>query len=183
MSPIGECGFAAEIPAFAGMEMLFLPKAKKSILTSALPPLPFRRKPESHSRDSENFPRSGTLQWSPVGECGFAAEIPAFAGMEVWENIFLPPAACGGGVKIRKANFWGVENLPPTPNKKNHPQARRAKNSASINTGLPVARFPGVHAVPAISKCAHAGQSEKCERNAAAVIAPPGRPPMLAKSA
>ena len=45
--------------------------------------LPFRRKPESHSRNSENFPRSGTLQWSPVGECGFAAEIPAFAGMEV----------------------------------------------------------------------------------------------------
>ena len=32
--------------------------------------IPFRRKPESHSRDSENFPRSGTLQWSPVGECG-----------------------------------------------------------------------------------------------------------------
>ena len=49
---------------------------------SASPFLPFRRKPESHSRDSENFPRSGTLQWSPVGECGFAAEIPAFAGME-----------------------------------------------------------------------------------------------------
>ena len=47
-----------------------------------LPLLPFRRKPESHSRDSENFPRSGTLQWSPVGECGFAAEIPAYAGME-----------------------------------------------------------------------------------------------------
>ena len=33
--------------------------------------LPFRRKPESHSRDSENFPRSGTLQWSPFGECGY----------------------------------------------------------------------------------------------------------------
>ena len=46
--------------------------------------IPFRRKPESHSRDSENFPRSGTLQWSPVGECGFAAEIPAFARMEMF---------------------------------------------------------------------------------------------------
>ena len=41
--------------------------------------IPFRRKPESHSRDSENFPQSGTLHWSPVGECGFAAEILAFA--------------------------------------------------------------------------------------------------------
>ena len=63
------------------------PPAKQPVSTS--PPakknfqeFPFRRKPESHSRDSENFPRSGTLQWSPIGECGFAAEIPAFAGME-----------------------------------------------------------------------------------------------------
>ena len=53
--------------------------------------IPFRRKPESHSRDSENFPRSGTLQWSPVGECGFAAEIPAFAGMEVIVAVPPPP--------------------------------------------------------------------------------------------
>ena len=53
--------------------------------------IPFRRKPESHSRDSENFPRSGTLQWSPVGECDFAAEIPAFAGMEVIVAVPPPP--------------------------------------------------------------------------------------------
>ena len=53
--------------------------------------IPFRRKPESHSRDSENFPRSGTLQWSPIGECGFAAEIPAFAGMEVLLIVAVPP--------------------------------------------------------------------------------------------
>ena len=59
--------------------------------------IPFRRKPESHSRDSENFPRSGTLQWSPVGECGFAAEIPAFAGMEVIVAVPPPPHSRAGG--------------------------------------------------------------------------------------
>ena len=69
-----------EIPAFAGMGI----KGGNgdTFNFAALPLLPFRRKPESHSRDSENVPRSGTLQWSLVGECGFAAEIPAFAGME-----------------------------------------------------------------------------------------------------
>ena len=61
--------------------------------------LPFRRKPESHSRDSENFPRSGTSQWSPVGECGFAAEIPAFAGME---DMFYPPPLTGKGASARR---------------------------------------------------------------------------------
>ena len=62
--------------------------------------IPFWRKPESHSRDSENFPRSGTLQWSPVGECGFAAEIPAFAGMEVLliASSLLPPIPAKAGI-------------------------------------------------------------------------------------
>ena len=65
----GECGFAAEIPAFAGMEVLLISPSlplSHSRESENLPlRLPFRRKPESHSRDSENFPRSGTLQWSP----------------------------------------------------------------------------------------------------------------------
>ena len=133
MVAFGECGFAAEIPAFAGMEdgrrrqlkEFPFPRKRESrgaassathrrqaTLVSAsrnfpltreeipafagmergagmedggrrqLKEFPFWRKPESHSRDSENFPRSGTLRWSPVGERGFAAEIPAFAGME-----------------------------------------------------------------------------------------------------
>ena len=60
--------------------------------------IPFWRKPESHSRDSENFPRSGTLQWSPVGECGFAAEIPAFAGMEVIVAVPPPPILAQAGI-------------------------------------------------------------------------------------
>ena len=42
--------------------------------------LPFRRKPESHSRDSENFPRSGTLHCSPVGECGCRRRDSGFRG-------------------------------------------------------------------------------------------------------
>ena len=62
--------------------------------------IPFRRKPESHSRDSENFPRSGTLQWSPVGECGFAAEIPAFAGMEVIVAVPPPPIPAKAGISL-----------------------------------------------------------------------------------
>ena len=61
--------------------------------------IPFRRKPESHSRDSENFPRSGTLQWSPVGECGFAAEIPAFAGMEIIVAV-PPPIPAKAGISL-----------------------------------------------------------------------------------
>ena len=64
MVAFGECGFAAEIPAFAGMER------------------GGGRKPESHSRDSENFPRSGILHRSPSANAAVAAEIPAFAGME-----------------------------------------------------------------------------------------------------
>ena len=86
MFAFGECGYAAEIPAFAGMEeeeerrKRGLKKHPPTNLASRvrfvnqllLPrlfpdqkPIPFRRKPESHSRVSENFPRSGTLHCSP----------------------------------------------------------------------------------------------------------------------
>ena len=99
MVAFGECGFAAEIPAFAGMERcvelaaafsfisptpipakagISLPSnCKKTMRCERCSPQqtgrfpPSRewkgggRKPESHSRNSENFPRSGTLQCSP----------------------------------------------------------------------------------------------------------------------
>ena len=42
------------------------------------------------------------------GECGFAAEIPAFAGMEVF--FYPPPLA--GGVKIRASEFLGGGEVP-----------------------------------------------------------------------
>ena len=90
--------------------------------------LPFRRKPESHSRDSENFSRSGTLHCSPSANAAVAAEIPAFAGMEeragmgilfLTKKEFLPSAACGGGCE-REAVAGGGEfpmiaGIPPPP--------------------------------------------------------------------
>ena len=99
--------------------------------------LPFRRKPESHSRHSENFPRLRNIALSPVGEGGFAAEIPACAGMEGGSGngsgggngiffltlrlVFLPPAACGGGASAiavagggEISNIFGVS--PPPKN-------------------------------------------------------------------
>ena len=102
---------------------------------SASPLLPFRRKPESHSRDSENFPRSGTLQWSPVGECGFAAEIPAFAGMEGLVNAaavlsFIP-------------YFHSRESGNLFPRQREIPRSGSAMSPAAMRGGrCRPARFP-----------------------------------------
>ena len=182
MSPIGECGYRRRDSCLRRNGNAFLPKAKKHSHERPPPSSILAKAGISFSRQRE-FSAKRNIAMVACRRMRLRRRDSGFRRNGSVGEYFLPPAACGGGVKNRKANFWGVENLPPTPNKKNHPQARRAKNSASINTGLPVARFPGVHAVPAISKCAHAGQSEKCERNAAAVIAPPGRPPIFAKSA
>ena len=55
MVAFGECGFAAEIPAFAGME---------------------------GGGDKREYSAKRDIALFAFGECGFAAEIPAFAGME-----------------------------------------------------------------------------------------------------
>ena len=55
MVAFGECGFAAEIPAFAGME---------------------------GGGDKREYFAKRNIATVAFGECGFAAEIPAFAGME-----------------------------------------------------------------------------------------------------
>ena len=111
------------------------PEVSANPRRSPSPLLPFLRRQESHSRDSENFPRSGTLQLSPVGECGFAAEIPAYAGMEEggrngkragmkrgreWKSEAgmrdiadcLTLRRLRGGVKIRASEFLGGGGMP-----------------------------------------------------------------------
>ena len=82
----GECGFAAEIPAFAGMEVLLIsPSLPPPIPAKAKisPPLSIPAKAGiSFSRQRE-FSAKRNIATVAFGECGFAAEIPAFAGMEV----------------------------------------------------------------------------------------------------
>ena len=182
MSPIGECGYRRRDSCLRRNGNAFLPKAKKH--SHERPP------PLFHSGESRNLILATARIFREAEHCNCrlsanAASPQRFRLSPEWKCgriFFYPPPPAGGG-KNSQSEFLGGGESPTNPKQKNHPQARRAKNSASINTGLPVARFPGVHAVPAISKCAHAGQSEKCERNAAAVIAPPGRPPIFAKSA
>ena len=123
MFAFGECGFAAEIPAFAGMEGCVELAAAFSFISPT--PIPAKagislssnckkrcgasvarpskqgdsrlrgngkeggRKPESHSRDSENFPRSGTLQCSPSAN---AASPQRFRLSPEWKE--------GGGVSL-----------------------------------------------------------------------------------
>ena len=61
-------------------------------------PIPFRRKPESHSRDSEHFPRSGTIQCSPSAN----AATP--------QRFRLSPEWKGG----RAEKEGGLKKYPPT---------------------------------------------------------------------
>ena len=77
MFAFGECGFAAEIPAFAGME---------------------------GGGDKREYSAKRDIASVAFGECGFAAEIPAFAGMEVF---FYPPPLAGGGKNSRQRIFGG----------------------------------------------------------------------------
>src|SRR5688500_15210885 len=64
------------------------------------------------------------------------------------------------------------------------PACRSAKRTRS-GTGRPVEPFsrPLFHAVPAMSRCAQRSLRVKRARKDAAVMAPAGRPPILAKSA
>ena len=126
MFAFGECGFAAEIPAFAGMEGcvelaaafsfisptpipakagISLPSnCKKTMRCERCSPQqtgrfpPSRewkgggRKPESHSRNSENFPRSGTLQCSPSANAASPQRFrlsPEWKGVLSWRPLFL----------------------------------------------------------------------------------------------
>ena len=126
MFAFGECGFAAEIPAFAGMEGCVELAAAFSFISPT--PIPAKagislpsnckktmrcercshqqtgrfppsrewkgggRKSESHSRDSENFPRSGTLQCSPSANAASPQRFrlsPEWKGVLSWRPLFL----------------------------------------------------------------------------------------------
>ena len=75
MVAFGECGFAAEIPAFAGMEYFFN-FATYLFSIPASPPFPFPRK-----RESPQFltVKNDAVRALPAPN---NREIPAFAGME-----------------------------------------------------------------------------------------------------
>ena len=123
MFAFGECGFAAEIPAFAGMEGcvelaaafsfisptpipakagISLPSnCKKTMRCERCSPQQTGRFPPSRewkgggakagilfSRQRE-FSAKRNIAMFAFGECGFAAEIPAFAGMEVGEALLF----------------------------------------------------------------------------------------------
>ena len=98
-----------EIPAFAGMER---GAGMEDGGRRQLKEFPFWRKPESHSRISENFPRSGTLQWSPSAN---AASPQRFRLSPEWKTgaasikIIPIPAKAGisrGGI-VRHASPTG----------------------------------------------------------------------------
>ena len=125
MFAFGECGYAAEIPAFAGMEegeerrKRGLKKTspdksrQSSWLCESTPAFTLVSQSKTHSIPAKagisfsrqrEFSAKRNIALFAFGECGFAAEIPAFAGMEGGEG-----GERGGAQKISsdKSRQWG----------------------------------------------------------------------------
>ena len=153
MVVFGECGFAAEIPAFAGMEgggaiaRIF---REAEHCNGRLRRMRLRRR-DSRLRGngrrgaiSENIPRSGTLQWSPSAN---AASPQRFRLSPEWKYFFTL-RRLRGGVKIRASEFLGggevptiVGNTPPPATaSRSHPppQAAEGKNSFFAKKRIPI---------------------------------------------
>ena len=62
--------------------------------------IPFRRKPESHSRDSEKFSAKRNIAMVACRRMRLRAEIPAFAGMEVIVAVPPPPIPAKAGISL-----------------------------------------------------------------------------------
>ena len=77
--------------------------------------------------------------------------------------------------KISNAEMGDFSRKIPAHDLIGHPSARRIRKFSNNGKGRPVARFFSSHAVPAISKCAHAGHSTNCDKKTSRRDCP--RPP------